>query len=68
MQARITADDLAHDVAGADVLLNSHRENKAEMDARMKDFSRFTQKGKTLIADKNFLSNEVSFFLVIFVL
>lgn len=60
MQARITADELAHDVAGAETLLNRHRENKAEIDARLKDFTRFTQKGKALIADRNFLSTEVS--------
>jgi len=59
MQARITADDLAHDVAGAEALLNRHRENKAEIDARLKDFSKFTQKGKMLIAEKNFLATEI---------
>jgi len=59
MQARITADELARDVAGAEALLNRHRENKAEIDARLKDFARFTQKGKSLIAEKNFLASEV---------
>lgn len=59
MQARITADELAKDVPGAEALINRHKENKAEIDARLKDFSRFTQKGNALIAEKNFLSSQV---------
>ena len=59
MQARITADDLAKDVTGAEALISRHRENKTEIDSRVKDITRFTQKGKALIADKNFMASEV---------
>jgi len=59
MQARITADDLAKDVSGAEVLISRHKENKMEIDARFKDITRFTQKGKALIAKKNFMASEV---------
>ena len=60
MQARITTDELAKDVAGAEALVNRHKENKAEIDARTKELNRFIQKGNSLIAAKNFLSAEVS--------
>jgi spectrin beta len=59
MLARITADELAKDVTGAESLINRHKENKAEIDARVKDVTRFTQKGKALIAERNFLSSEI---------
>ena len=60
MQARITTDELAKDVAGAEALVNRHKENKAEIDARTKELNRFIQKGNSLIAEKNFLRAEVS--------
>jgi len=59
MLARITADDLAKDVSGAEALICRHKENKTEIDARVKDITRFTQRGKALIADKNFMASEV---------
>jgi len=59
MQARITADDLAKDVSGAEALISRHKENRSEIDARVKDITRFTQKGKALIAEKNFMASEV---------
>ena len=59
MLARITADDLAKDVTGAEALISRHKENKMEIDARIKDFTRFTDKGKALIAEKNFMAFEV---------
>jgi spectrin beta len=59
MLARLTADELAKDVAGAEALIARHKENKAEIGTRVKEITRFTQKGKTLIAEKNFLSSEV---------
>jgi len=59
MHARITADELARDVSGAEALISRHKENKMEIDARVKDITRFTQKGKALIADKNFMASEV---------
>jgi len=66
MLARITADDLARDVSGAEALISRHKENKMEIDARVKDFTRFTQKGKALIADKNFMASEVHIYLSYF--
>jgi len=65
MQARITADDLAKDVSGAETLISRHKENKTEIDARVKDITRFTQKGKALIAEKNFMASEVCHSVVI---
>ena len=59
MMARITSDELARDVSGAETTLNRHKENRTEIDARMKDFNRFTQKGQALIAQGHFLSGEV---------
>jgi len=68
MQARITADDLAKDVSGAEALVSRHKENRTEIDARVKDITRFTQKGKTLIAEKNFMASEVSDSLLLLLL
>ena len=59
MTARITSDELAKDVSGAESLISRHKENKAEIDARQKDFTRFTQTGHKLISDGHFLSEEV---------
>ena len=59
MHARITADELARDVSGAEALISRHKENKTEIDSRAKDITRFTQKGRALIADKNFMASEV---------
>lgn len=61
MTAMITSDELAKDVSSAEALLNRHKEHKAEIDTRQKDFSKFTQRGKALIADKHFLSSEVGY-------
>jgi spectrin beta len=60
MLARLTADELAKDVAGAEALIVRHKENKAEIDTRVKEITRFTQRGNALIAEKNFLASEVS--------
>ena len=59
MMAIITTDDLAKDVASAEAQINLHKEHRKEIDTRAKDFSRFTQTGKNLIAKKHFLSDEV---------
>ena len=63
MMAIITTDDLAKDVASAEAQINLHKEHRKEIDTRAKDFSRFTQTGKNLIAQKHFLSDEVYFFV-----
>lgn len=59
MTARITSDDLAKDVSGAEALISRHKENKAEIDARQKDFTKFTQTGHKLISEGHFLSDEI---------
>ena len=61
MTAIITSDDLAKDVASAEALIARHKEHKAEIDTRLKDFNRFSMTGKQLIADEHFLSQEVRF-------
>ena len=63
MMAIITTDDLAKDVASAEAQINLHKEHRKEVDTRAKDFSRFTQTGKNLIAQKHFLSDEVRFLI-----
>ena len=60
MMALITADELAKDISGAEVLLAKHKEHKKEIDTRQKDFNRFNQTGQNLISQKHFLSEDVS--------
>ncbi|KAL1471295.1 hypothetical protein MTO96_023750 [Rhipicephalus appendiculatus] len=57
--ARITSDELARDVTGAEALLARHREHKAEMDARAESFSRFVANGEKIIASGHFMADEV---------
>ncbi|XP_070377881.1 spectrin beta chain, non-erythrocytic 1-like isoform X1 [Dermacentor albipictus] len=57
--ARITSDELARDVTGAEALLARHREHRAEMDARAESFSRFVANGDKIIASGHFMSDEV---------
>ena len=60
MTAIITSDELGRDVSSAEALINRHKEHRAEVDTRLKDFSRVSMTGKQLIADGHFLSQEVS--------
>ena len=46
MLARVTAPELAADVAGAEQLLARHAEIKTEIDARQEDFSNFYKTGE----------------------
>uniref|UniRef100_A0A2R5L953 Putative spectrin beta chain non-erythrocytic 5 isoform x6 n=1 Tax=Ornithodoros turicata TaxID=34597 RepID=A0A2R5L953_9ACAR len=57
--ARITSDDLARDVAGAEALLARHRETRGEIDGRAESFSRFVATGEAIIASGHFMSDEV---------
>ena len=59
MMAIITSDDLAKDVTGAETMISRHKEHRAEIDTRLKDFTKFTQTGQALIAEGHFLSDEV---------
>lgn len=57
--ARITSDDLARDVAGAEALLTRHRETRTEIDARADSFARFVATGEAIVASGHFMSDEV---------
>nr|XP_040222398.2 spectrin beta chain, non-erythrocytic 1 isoform X3 [Anopheles coluzzii]XP_049461127.1 spectrin beta chain, non-erythrocytic 1 isoform X3 [Anopheles coluzzii] len=59
MLAKITAPDLAKDVAGAEALIGKIKEHRTEVDARKEAFEVFNRTGRKLIQDKHFLANEV---------
>ncbi|XP_058061720.1 spectrin beta chain, non-erythrocytic 1 [Anopheles bellator] len=59
MLAKITAPDLAKDVAGAEVLIGKIKEHRTEVDARNEAFEVFDRTGRKLIRDGHFLANEV---------
>ena len=59
MLAVITSDELARDVGGAETMITRHREHRAEIDTRSKDFTRFTHTGEQLIKQGHFLSSEI---------
>lgn len=49
MIAKVTAPDLAQDVAGAEALISRHQEYHAEIDSRVDAFAKFYATGKQLI-------------------
>ncbi|XP_035773610.1 spectrin beta chain, non-erythrocytic 1-like isoform X2 [Anopheles albimanus] len=59
MLAKITAPDLAKDVAGAEMLIVKIKEHRTEVDARKEAFEVFDRTGRKLIEDGHFLANEV---------
>ncbi|XP_049277717.1 spectrin beta chain, non-erythrocytic 1 isoform X2 [Anopheles funestus] len=59
MLAKITAPDLAKDVAGAEALIVKIKEHRTEVEARKEAFEVFNRTGRKLIHDKHFLANEV---------
>ncbi|XP_039432326.1 spectrin beta chain, non-erythrocytic 1 isoform X2 [Culex pipiens pallens] len=59
MLARITAPDLAKDVAGAETLIAKIKEHRTEVDSRSEAFETFYKTGSKLIKDGHFLANEV---------
>ena len=59
MTGLITSEDFARDVPAAEAQIRKHKEHEREIDTRGKDFSKFKQKGQTLISEGHFLSNEV---------
>lgn len=59
MIAKITAPDLAHDVAGAEALKARHAELRAEMDTRTDAFDRFYATGESLIRRGHFMAADV---------
>ena len=59
MVAVLQADELPQDVAGAEALLTSHSEHKAEIDARQDSFTSFKKKAEALITARHYASQEV---------
>ena len=59
MVAVLQADELPQDVAGAEALLTSHSEHKAEIDARQDSFTSFKKNAEALIAARHYASQEV---------
>ena len=59
MMAKMTAPDLAQDVPGAEALKVRHKEHRAEIDSRTDAFTKFSQKGRKLIAEGHFLAHEI---------
>lgn len=59
MKTVINSEDLAKDVAHAEILLERHQEHKGEIDAREDSFQSTELEGKSLI-EQNISPNEVS--------
>lgn len=59
MIAKITAPDLATNIAGAEALLSRIKEHRTEIDSRNDAFESFYRNGKRIISEKHFLSNEI---------
>lgn len=59
MIARITAPELATNVAGAEALLANVKEHRTEINSRKEAFDKFYTDGDRLIKEKHFLSNEI---------
>lgn len=59
MIAKITAPDLATNVAAAEALLERVREHRTEIDSRKDAFDNFYKNGQQIISGKHFLSNEI---------
>lgn len=59
MIAKITAPDLAGNVAGAEALLARCQEHKTEIASRNDAFDNFYKDGQRIINEKHFLSNEI---------
>ena len=55
----MVADELAKDVAGAEALLQRHRERKEEIDAQEGSFKTTSQFGQALITAGHFASEEI---------
>ena len=60
MQAIITADELAHDLPGAEAMMVRYKEHNAEVESRQEAFDKFRHTGRSFIANGHFLSKEVS--------
>lgn len=59
MQAIITADELAHDLPGAEAMMVRYKEHNTEVESRREAFNKFRQTGRTFIKNGHFLSKEI---------
>lgn len=59
MTALVLADELAKDVAGAEAIIQRHKERKEEIDAQDDSFKASSQFGQTLISSGHYESEEV---------
>ncbi|XP_043282558.1 spectrin beta chain, non-erythrocytic 5 isoform X2 [Venturia canescens] len=59
MVAKVTAQELARDVPGAEALILRHNEYKVEIDTRKDAFAKFYRIGNGLIEQGHFLANEI---------
>lgn len=59
MMAIITADELAHDLPGAEAMMTRYKEHRAEVDSHSEAFNKFFQSGQSFIKRGHFLSDEV---------
>lgn len=59
MLAKITAPDLAKDVAGAEALITQHAEHRVELDARREELDKFFSDGANLVKQGHFLAEDV---------
>ena len=59
MVAVLQTDDLPQDVSGAEAVLLSHLEHKADIDAREASFTAFVKQGEALVGAGHYASKEV---------
>lgn len=59
MIAKITAPDLATNIAGAEALLSRIKDHRTEIDSRKDAFDMFYENGQRIINEKHFLSYEI---------
>ncbi|XP_055880886.1 spectrin beta chain, non-erythrocytic 2-like isoform X3 [Biomphalaria glabrata] len=59
MMAIITADELAHDLPGAEAMMTRYKEHRAEIDSRKDAFKKFHQTVESFISQGHFLSEEI---------
>lgn len=59
MLAKITAPELARDVAGAEALIARHAEHRVELDARKDELDLFFGDGAKLVKQGHFLAEDV---------
>ena len=59
MRSVILADELPHDVTGAEELIQRLLEHKTEIDARKTSINLFLRKGKKLVASNHYAKDEV---------